>query len=163
MLRRHQKFSAPGTVHFVTTATRTRCAWFVEERVCEAVLALFEGYRRKHEVLCGGYVLMPDHFHALLRQGTDADAISRLMRDFKKMTSRKCRQAYDFEPRLWSDGFDDVPVPGSHAAHTKLRYIHSNPVRAGIVTDRRMYWWSSALDYSDTRKGIVELVFLGWE
>ena len=162
MLRRHLTYFASGSLHFVTTVTRIRGARFVEDRVCRAVLELFEGYRRKYGVACGGYVLMPDHFHALLMQSNPLDAVLKLMRDFKKMTSLKCNRAYDMGPRLWSDGYDDVPVPGSNAVHTKLHYIHFNPVRAGLVASPEDYSWSSARDYAEAGKGIVELVFARW-
>ena len=103
---------------------------------------------------------MPDHFHALLYQTDIQDGIIRCMRDFKKISSLKCRYAYEMESGLWRVGYDDVVVPGSHAADTKLKYIHHNPVKAMLVQRPEDYRWSSARDYLDIAKGIVEVTFL---
>ncbi|HRP40134.1 MAG TPA: hypothetical protein PLM55_10645 [Chitinophagales bacterium] len=43
---------------------------------------------------------------------------------------------------------------------TKLKYIHLNPVRAGIVEKEEEYLLSSCADYYDVRKGLLELAFI---
>jgi putative transposase len=164
-LRRHTRLSIPGGSHFITTVTRARGSWFTHSEHCRHILEIFEDCRSNTQVVCIGYILMPDHLHALLVQPTKATEaplpISELMRRFKQATSRFCRPQNFPEKSLWQARYDDVPVPGSHAAWTKLNYIHFNPVKRGLVTSPDIYPWSSARDYINSTKGIVSIELMG--
>jgi len=100
---------------------------------------------------------MPDHLHALLLQESEGELIPDLVREFKKWTSRRCSPADYSGQSLWQDGYDDVGVPGSEAARTKIEYIHNNPVRKGMLERPEQYLWSSAREYWEIGKGIVEI------
>jgi putative transposase len=147
MRRRHQQLDFAESIHFVTTTTRVRGTWFVEAGLCTHILEMLEWYRAKHDLRCLGYVLMPDHLHVLLHQTEAGAFVSQLMAGFKRETSKQtCPPAYPTEA-LWRDRYDDVPVPGHDAALNKLRYMHDNPVRRGLVAEAQDYPWSSAREY----------------
>ena len=155
MRKRHLNLAFAGSIHFVTTVTRVRGSWFTKPEICEEILSLFEGYRSKHDVDCYGYVLMPDHLHALLVQQAEGAAIPLLMEGFKSVSSRRIHPAGYPQTHLWSDRYDDVPVPGAEAARTKLEYMLANPVRRSLAERPEMYPWSSARDHFGMGKGIV--------
>ena len=120
------------------------------------MLDIFETNRAKFGVICYGYVLMPDHFHALLGQEEDGMAVSKLIQAFKSTTAHICRpQFYPPNLALWNNRYDDVPLPGPRAGLRRIGYMHYNPVRRGLVTVPEDYLWSSArfLRYEET--GIV--------
>jgi putative transposase len=158
MLRRHQQLDFAGSLHFVTLVTLERGAWFTSDECCRAILESFEFCRSKVGVECLGYVLMPDHLHALLWQQKDEQSISKLVQDFKKFTSRKLQPVDYPGDTLWHIRYDDVPVPGPDAAKTKLAYMHGNPVRRGLVQRPEDYLWSSAVDYVEMQAGIVTVL-----
>ncbi|RPH93635.1 hypothetical protein EHM69_09715 [candidate division KSB1 bacterium] len=161
MLRRHQTATGIGTVHFVTTVTRTRGMWFVEPQLCVELLAILENYRHRFDLDCYGYVLMPDHLHALLLQTTDLGTAGRLMEHFKRFSSRKLLHHHCKDANGWRELFDDVFVPGSDAVRTKLSYLHGNPVRGGLVHVSMDYPWSSArylFGVADMKESIVRLI-----
>jgi putative transposase len=116
------------------------------------LLELFEGYRNKFGLSCLGYVLMPDHLHALVLQHDEGLLVPKLMEGFKSVSSRSLTIDHFPERKLWSD---DVPVPGSDAVKTKLEYMHFNPVKRGLAATVQDYTWSSACDWFETGKGIV--------
>jgi putative transposase len=155
MLRRHQQLDFAGSLHFVTLVTHERGAWFTSGESCRAILESFEFCCSKTGVDCLGYVLMPDHLHALLWQQRATENIPKLVQDFKKFTSRKLRPANYTGETLWRIRYDDVPVPGPEAAKTKIVYMHGNPVRNGLVERAEDYPWSSAADYAELRSGVV--------
>ena len=155
MLQRHKRLAFAGSIHFITTVARIRGPRFVVPVVCRELLGIFEWYRARFEVTCLGYVLMPDHLHALLLQDDDEPIVPRLVRGFKSLSSRRLWHERGKPGTLWHYRYDDVPVPGSEAAQTKLQYMHANPVRAGIVERAEEYPWSSATDYVLNRPGIV--------
>jgi putative transposase len=147
MIRRHARLQGIGTVHFVTTVTRHRGRWFVEPQLCTEMFSIFENYRRKYELACYGYVLMPDHLHAALLQTTETGTVARLMEHFKRFSSLKLLRVHCPLANGWRDLYDDVPVPGSDAVRTKLDYMHNNPAKSGLVDNPADYRWSSAPYY----------------
>ena len=157
MRTRHLSLAFEGSIHFVTTVTRVRGSWFSEQNVCEEILSLFEGYRKKYDAECFGYALMPDHLHALLVQRTKEPVVPLLMEGFKSVSSRRIHPTGYPAGSLWTDRYDDVPVPGADAARTKLEYMLANPVRRGIVERPEEYLWSSARDHFGLGKGIVTI------
>jgi putative transposase len=42
----------------------------------------------------------------------------------------------------------------------RLNYIHQNPVRGGFVTEAQHWLYSSAMDYYNTEKGLLEIVMI---
>jgi putative transposase len=157
MRQRHKRLAFAGSIHFVTTVTRVRGALFTDDKICRELLELFEWYRDKFSVDCLGYVLMPDHLHAVLHQEEAEVVVPRMMHGFKKLTSRRCRPVRYPKMSLWQSRYDDVPVPGSDAIKTKLNYIHANPIRSGLVEEPEDYPWSSARDYYNEEAGIVKI------
>ncbi len=157
MRYRHSELNFPGSIHFITTVTREHRARFVNDNTCKEILEVFEYYRAKFELRCYGYVLMPEHLHAVLYQLDDGGPVPSLMENFKRLTARKILPAGTRNRNLWAENFDDVLVPGSDALKTKLRYIHHNPVRRGLVENAEDYPWSSARDLSEHGSGIVQL------
>jgi REP element-mobilizing transposase RayT len=144
MLQRHERLTFASSIHFATTVTGVRGNWFVVPDQCRRMLELLEGYRARLEVRCLGYVLMPDHLHVLLCQDTDAPLIPRLVEGFKSVSARTLKPEGYPASRLWAKRYDDVPVPGSDAARTKLEYMHNNPVKRELVGKPEEYLWSSA-------------------
>ncbi len=155
MRRRHQNLSFSGSIHFITTVTSKRGSWFTDEITCIHILTLFEKLRQQYHLSCYGYVLMPDHLHALLVQDNDGESVPLFMNAFKKWTSRRYRERISDARTLWARGYDDVPVPGSDAARTKIEYMHFNPIRRGLVNEPSEYRWSSIHDYYGSRQGII--------
>ncbi|MBU1935915.1 transposase [bacterium] len=157
MRRRHTRLSFAGSIHFITTVTRIRGAWFVEEEICTRILKFLEWHRAKHSLECIGYVLMPDHLHVLLYQSNEGMQIPQMMAVFKRETSKQLRPKDYPGVTLWNDHYDDVPVPGLNAVVTKLEYMHNNPIRRVLVEEQDEYRWSSARNYFDVEKGIVRI------
>jgi putative transposase len=157
MLRRHKQLAFAGSLHFVTTVTEVRSDWFVDPALCRKVLEAFEYCRARFEVQCLGYVLMPDHLHAVLYQQNEEALIPAMMRRFKSLTATRCRPHGYENTALWRRRYDDVPLPNAEAVNTRLQYMHFNPVRRGLVEAAEKYAWSSARDWAGTEAGIVHI------
>ena len=99
------------------------------------------------------YCLMPNHYHLLVQfKGGDAsEAMKRLGLAYTKaMNQRYQRQGTLFQGRFQSIGVDR----DDYLRHL-VRYIHLNPVKAGIVTDIREWEFSSYLEYAGLRGGTL--------
>jgi REP-associated tyrosine transposase len=76
-----------------------------------------------------GYVVMPEHLHLLMtapEQGTLASAVQAI----KKSASRKLIAGRE---HFWQTRYYDFNVFTSKKRTEKLKYIHRNPVKSGLV------------------------------
>jgi putative transposase len=103
-------------------------------------------------LLC--YVLMPNHFHLLIRQ-LGQIPISKLIAKVCTSYSKYFNKKYERLGHLFQDKFKAVRI-GSDAQLLWLSaYIHNNPLTAGLVKDLAKYPWSSYPDYVGLRQGTL--------
>ena len=77
------------------------------------------------------YCLMSNHFHLLIREREDnlGMALKRIAGSYVFYYNRK----YGRDGHLFKERFKSEPVNDMTYFTTLLRYIHQNPVKAGIV------------------------------
>jgi REP element-mobilizing transposase RayT len=162
------RFRTSGYEHlsFITTTVVSHLKVFAGDKYYRALIDNLNFYRDKYEFKLVAYVLMPTHVHLLLlipSETTESD----IMRDFKNYTSMKVRDLLiadscaaelsvlkkaaigyrDQHHKLWMDRFDNVVVYSRRMFDIKLRYIHNNPVKAGLVLRVEDWKYSSARNY----------------
>jgi putative transposase len=129
-----------GATFFVTICCKSRRT----NQLCHQAVAnpIFETARRYHwserwylELL----LLMPDHLHMLIAIPGDTD-LSNLIRDFKRIASRKTKVA-------WQRNFFDHRLRNDESESEKAQYIYQNPVRAGLIGENAR--WPYVIDESD--------------
>lgn len=95
------------------------------------------------------YCLMSNHIHILLAEGTEQmpDTVERISEAYiNYYNNRYERQNPLFTERLHSRIVDNVGY-----FLIALRYIHQNPVKAGIVKRPSQFQWSSWHDYAGSK------------
>ncbi|MDD4319088.1 MAG: transposase [Candidatus Peribacteraceae bacterium] len=125
-----------GVPMIVTTVTKYREPFFVDPAIArEAVETL---YRTKalHPFVLHGFVIMPDHCHLLVCV-PKPETISRFMNVFKSGLTFNTGI-----PQIWQRRFHIKTARKKEQIF--LRYIHNNPVVAGLVERPETYPWSSA-------------------
>ncbi len=110
-----------------------------------------------------GYVVMPEHFHLLMTEPELGDP-SVVMKVIKERFSRKLRVAgAATEPvPLWQKRFHDFNVWTEEKQVEKLRYIHRNPVKRGLVEKPELWKWSSFRFYLFQEPGLVRVNVQEW-
>ncbi|MFA7573494.1 MAG: transposase [Lutispora sp.] len=100
-----------------------------------------------------GYCLMTNHVHMLLKTEMDdiGDIIKRIAVGYAQYHNiRNGRTGHLFQNRFRSEVVDTEAY-----FLTVLRYIHQNPVKAGMVKDVKVYKWSSYIEYIDNSKNLL--------
>ena len=99
------------------------------------------------------YCLMSNHFHLLIREREEkvGETIKRIASSYVYYYNRK----YGRDGHLFKERFKSEPVNDMAYFTVLLRYIHQNPVKAGIVENVKDYEYSSWGEYD----GTVEPVF----
>ncbi len=82
----------------------------------------------------------------------------------KVIKQRFTRQAKgDTTPHsIWQKRFYDFNVWSERKRIEKLRYIHRNPVKRGLVEQPEQWKWSSFRSYLDGEPGPVRVNFQDW-
>jgi REP element-mobilizing transposase RayT len=91
------------------------------------------------------YCLMPNHYHLLI-QTPDAN-LSRGMRHINGLYTQRYNRRHGCDGPLFKGRYKSVLVGGDDYLLQALRYIHKNPVKAGIVDAPAKYTWSSHKGY----------------
>ncbi|MCC6659782.1 MAG: hypothetical protein IT437_02730 [Phycisphaerales bacterium] len=113
------------------------------------------------------YVIMPDHFHALLFPRRHPYAMAGILKTIKQPVARRAveflrsrapghlprlrvqRPDGRIEHRFWQQGGGyDRNLWKPEALRNSVRYIHQNPVEAGLCENAEDWLWSSARWYS---------------
>ena len=98
-----------------------------------------------------GYVVMPEHVHLLVSEPVNAP-LSKAIHALKLSVSKLSPQR-----PFWQARYYDFNVFSGRKHVEKLRYIHRNPVRRGLV-DKPLDWrWSSFRHYATGERGTVEI------
>lgn len=136
---RSPRFDAPGLLHHVTARGIERREIFHDDVDREAYLARVDRLSTQTRVTILAWALMPNHVHFVM--GTELGVLSRFMARLNTsyalfFNRRHGRVGYVFQSRFWSR-----PIGGDVDA--VVEYVHSNPVRAGLVAleDHFAYAW----------------------
>ena len=103
------------------------------------------GLRIQPSCLIYSYCLMSNHLHLLVKEKDEgvSEAVKRIGILYAQYFNRK----YERNGHLFQDRFRSEPVNSMEYFVTLIRYIHQNPVKAGLVDHVSEYPWSSWSEY----------------
>ena len=107
--------------------------------------------RIHYEFSVFGYVVMPEHVHLLLGEPMTAP-LSRALQSLKSSVAKLSPRKPFRLPRYY-----DFNVLTGRKHVEKLRYIHRNPVKRGLVEHPEDWAWSSFRHYATGIHGTVEI------
>ena len=114
------------------------------------LLQILEEYQAVCQYKIYAYCLMSNHIHLLIRE--EAETIEQI---FKRIGSKYVywyNIKYGRKGHLFQDRFKSEPVEDDSYFLTVIRYIHQNPVKAGICKQISAYEYSSINEYQSTAK-----------
>lgn len=126
-----------------------------------------------------GYVIMSNHIHLVVQQKDGK--LSEWVRDFKKFTSKKLlnlilenpqesrrewlQMIFEYHAKFnkrngdlqfWTHDNHAIELYRPEMIESRMKYIHDNPVRSGIVEKPEDFLYSSARNYSGL-KGLIDV------
>jgi putative transposase len=127
--------------YFITASTFQKQSLFQSERMAQLFLEILLHYRRQGKYLLHEFVLMPDHFHLLIGPTL---TLERALQLIKGGFSFRAKKELGFGGEIWQKSFYDRRVRDVEEYRAYREYIHLNPVKRGLATDRSEYAYSSA-------------------
>jgi putative transposase len=124
---------------FITSVTAQRRALFQHAATADLLVDVFLHYREQGKYLLHEFVVMPDHFHALV---TPADEISleKAVQFIKGGFSFRLKSSLP----VWHPSFTNHRIRDERDFEQHCEYIRNNPVRAGLAARAEDYTHSSA-------------------
>lgn len=92
------------------------------------------------------YCLMSNHVHLLLAEGSDS-GVGEFMQRLGSSYVLWFNHKYERLGYLFHDRFRSEAIETNDSVREVMRYIHQNPVKAGMVASCGQYVWSSYLAY----------------
>ena len=166
--------------------TLTVVGWidiFTRQRYRDIVIESLKYCQENKGLRICGYVIMSNHIH-LIVYTEGGNQLSDVLRDFKKFTAVHILKSIEAETesrrewlvylfrfyakntsntsnhQFWQHDNHPIALWSQKVIWQKLDYIHLNPVRAGIVARPQDYVYSSAGDYYENRKGLLDIVLV---
>jgi len=91
--------------------------------------------------------------HALHGDAGGETALARRVLGKKKRSDGQGELWPDWEQHVWQRRFYDFNVWSAHKRIEKLRYMHRNPVKRGLVLEPEQWEWSSFRSYAYREEG----------
>jgi REP element-mobilizing transposase RayT len=150
--------------HFITSTIVGWLPVFTTAARCDILVNSLE-YCRAHKALnIYAWVILDSHFHAIVA----APDLPRVLADLKRHTARRLleqletercefllhqfrrlRTAHksESEHQVWQEGFHPQAMVSDEIMLQKLEYLHSNPVKRGLVASPEHWRYSSAHEW----------------
>lgn len=119
-------------------------------------LEILTKYKKKVEMKVYAWCLMNNHVHLLIRE--ENEKLSVTMKRIGVSYVQYYHWKYFTTGHLFQDRFKSENVETKHYLLTVVRYIHQNPVKAGIVQRVDEWKWSSFRTYYGKRNVAFELL-----
>jgi putative transposase len=128
----------PSRIFFVTTKTSMGRRLLQSERNANLLIDVLRSLVAEHHFELHDFVVMPDHFHALLTV-SDAMTIEKAMQLIKGRFSRRLSLEHQQCGEVWQRGFSEVQVMNREGFEQHRKYIAENPVKAGLSKSAEEY------------------------
>lgn len=133
--------SSIGACYAVTTVLHCRARLFDSPLLARLAIDELHRIEATESIQSLAWVLMPDHFHWLLR--LEKGSLSRCMQAYKSCTARTINAANGMGGPVWQAGFYDHQLRNEASLLAQARYVLANPLRCSLVDriEDYPYWW----------------------
>ena len=154
VMARYRRARVAGGTYFFTVVTERRQRVLVLPEVRVALRAAIENVRLTRPFEINGWVLLPDHLHAIWTLPPDDADFATRWRLIKSHVTRQC--AFLFSPEfhtlrrsakhcgtLWQHRYWEHLLRDEADLRTHLDYLHWNPVKHALARRVADWPWSS--------------------
>lgn len=177
-----RRIQNPESLYFVTFAVVQWVDVFTRMVYVDILLESIRYCQKEKGLRVHAWCIMSNHVHLMISTEFGHHP-SDALRDLKKFTSKKIvaaiadkeqpesrrgwmlwifKQAGEANSKnkdyqFWQQGNHPIELISNKFIDQKLLYIHMNPVKAGLVDEPWEYRYSSARDYMNNQKGLLEV------
>ena len=90
---------------------------------------------------------MPNHIHALIKVLPD-HSLTNIVHSWKSFTAHQANRLLKRKGIFWQLDYHDRYIRDDKHYQSAIKYIHNNPVKAGLVASAEQWLYSSAYSIS---------------
>jgi putative transposase len=147
-----------GAYYHITSRGDQRGRIFFDVRDRERFLEILKRTKERYGYLLHAYALMDNHYHLFIE--TPKANLSQIMQNINTSYTVYVNKRHRRYGHLFQGRFKGIIVDKETYLIVLTRYIHLNPVRAGIVKRPEDYRWTSYMKYigaSNEKETIVDI------
>lgn len=148
-MRQARERSESGIYHVILRGINRQDIFYDDEDY-QHFLETINKMKSDHQFTIYGYCLMTNHIHLLIQENTDS--ISRVMSRIGTSYAWWYNRKYGRSGHVFQGRYGSECVEKDAYLLTVIRYIHKNPVKAGMVQKPEEYRWSSIHAYYGNRE-----------
>jgi REP-associated tyrosine transposase len=141
-MARRPRVHFPGALYHVISRGNQRQKIYKDAADYQRFEKLLGEMVKRHSATVYAYVLMPNHFHLLLE--VDRVPLSKAMQVLLYRYTRGYNRRYRKDGHLFQGRYKAILCDRGSYWMELIRYLHLNPVRAGMVSDPSHRWSSHA-------------------
>jgi REP-associated tyrosine transposase len=141
---RQPRLIADGLVYHALNRGNNRSAVFGGAADYQTFLRALAQTKERYPFRLYAYCLMTNHFHLVL-EPLASQTISRVLQSLTVAHTWHYHRRRGGWGHVWQGRFKSPVIAADEHLLTVMRYVESNPLRAGMVSDLAAYPWSSYL------------------
>lgn len=126
--------------YFITAVTAQRRRLFQVSENAELLQRAILDYRNQSRFLLHAFVIMPDHFHAIVTPAPDV-SLEKTLQYIKGGFSFRLKSKRE----VWMRSFNQTQILSGNKYIAAAPYIEQNPVEAGLAREAAEYPFSSVV------------------
>jgi len=157
MARQARRKSETGIYHVVLRGI-DRKTLFEDGEDYDRFMELLQKYKEVGGYRLFAYCLMSNHVHLLIK--TEKEDIALSMKRIAGSYAYWYNVKYRRSGYLYQDRYKSEAVEDEEYLLAVLRYIHQNPVAAGLCKSMSEYQYSSYASYASEKSGLIDIDYI---
>lgn len=155
-MARKPRIEFEGALYHVITRGNQKQRIFKNKEDYAKYLEILADYKEKHKYFLYAYALMNNHVHLLVE--TQEVPLSKILQGINQRYTMYFNWKYRTLGHLFQGRYKAILCDKDQYLLTLIKYIHLNPLRAGVVKSPEEYQWSSHHVYTgiSDERGIVD-------
>ncbi len=137
---RHKRLLSEANIYHIVLKGINSQQLFFDDSDYQCFLRLFNNCSKAYNAKIIAYCIMNNHIHLLIK--FDSSDFSALFKSFGASFVPWYNQRYNRSGPLFNGRFYSKPVNDDAYLCAVVKYIHYNPVKAGICSSLSEYKWS---------------------
>lgn len=140
-MARAPRIEVPGALYHVIARGNQRRTVFRDTVDYRCYLDLLVRYQHRHGLTLYAYALMPNHLHLLI--SPNRAPLSKIMQGLQQTYTRHFNRRHRLVGHCFQGRYKAILCQSDAYLLELVRYLHSNPVRAGLASTPEEYEWTS--------------------
>ena len=142
---RTARVSLPNQIYLITVCCINKERIFLDCNAARAMSSTLHHVLKDKQSKILAWVVMPDHMHLAL-QLTEDETLAKTMNQINSCSAIAVNRALNRRSQLWQGAYHDHALRDEDQLFTAIRYLISNPIRAGLVEKLGDYpYWNIAI------------------